>query len=119
MKLFATIILLFGGFTCYCQEINNRTYKIINLPKNTDIELYINAINNSDLQCFRFKSTCRVLNFKSGLSIEIFSYNKLIADGLPQTKDCFLKDGAEVIDYQFDITNNIIIAAAPNDKSIK
>jgi hypothetical protein len=119
MKILITIITSLVCFCCYCQETNNQTYKILNQPNNIDSETYINAINKSDLQCFRYKSKNRVINFKSGFKIEIFSHDQLIENGIYQSKDCYLNNQDEAIDYQFEIINNTLVAAAPYDKSIK
>ena len=75
------IILLFVGII-YCsainaQEINGQTYVITNNGSVTDVQPYIDALNNSNMKNHRLKSTRNTIVFNTGVSVQLFSASEI------------------------------------------
>ena len=103
----------------YSQEKNEVSYRIISNPNNLNLDLYQEALNSSNFECFRFESKSRELSFTTGVVVELFSHNTVINSGVAQKNDCYLPDTATEIIYELNLVGNYIAIQAPYDKSIK
>lgn len=111
--LFLTTIVAFG------QEKSDVTYKIILNPNNLDLTDYQKALDASNFECFRFETKNRQLTFKTGVVVELFSYNAVIGAGVEQKKNCFLLDSADEVMYELELVGKYIAIQAPYDTSVK
>ncbi len=114
-KTIITTFIFFTIFKLYSQEVNNQTYSIIEKPSEIDVSLYENALFNSDFECFRFETKDRVLMFDSGVTISLFSRNKVVQNGISQNKQCFIADDFIPNEYLLQLFNDKIVIKAPYD----
>lgn len=63
------------------REANNKTYKIIDNGSVTNIQPYIDAMNNSNFMNHRLRDKHYVVVFQSGVKVELFSAKEIIANG--------------------------------------
>ncbi len=75
------IIFLFAGI-CFsmilnAQEIQGQTYAITSNGSVTDIQPYIDAMNNSDMQYHRLKNTRHTIEFNTGVKAELYSATEI------------------------------------------
>lgn len=110
---------MFISFLGLSQEKNEITYKIISNPNNLDVQPYIEALDKSNFECFRFETKGRVLTFKTGVVIELISYDKVIEAGVIQKNNCFLQDNVEPLEYELDLVGAYISVQVPYDKNLK
>ncbi|MCX6294727.1 MAG: hypothetical protein NTX97_01460 [Bacteroidetes bacterium] len=79
------IILLFAaiiyGPILKAQEINGQTYVITNNGSVTDVQPYIDALNNSDMKNQRLKNTRNTIVFKTGVAVQLFSASEINTAG--------------------------------------
>jgi len=118
-KSFLFLLFIFISFLSFCQEKNEISYKIISNPTNLDLQEYILALEKSNFECFRFESKSRILTFKSGVVLELFAYNKVVAAGVVQINTCFLQDNFVPIQYELELKGTQIVIQAPYDERIK
>jgi len=79
-----TLILTFFlvSFTLKAQEQNGITYNIIDNGSVSNIEPYINALNNANMRYHRLKNARHTITFDTGVSVQLFSATELIANGI-------------------------------------
>ncbi len=77
------IVFVFIGFTFMvkAQEENNITYKIIDNGSVTNIQPYIDAMNSANFKYHRLRNNRNIIIFDTGVKIELYSANELIASG--------------------------------------
>lgn len=110
---FLTTIVAFG------QEKSDVTYRIILNPNNLDLTDYHKALDASNFECFRFETKNRQLTFKTGVVVELFSYDSVIEAGIEQKKNCFLSDSAIEVVYELELVGKYVAIQAPYDTSVK
>ncbi|TXB63442.1 hypothetical protein FRY74_12740 [Vicingus serpentipes] len=79
MKKSLTIFLFLITLGVYSQE---NTYKIIKTNKVQNLADYSSAMNKASFDQYRFFDKRRVINFESGVQIELFSANELKKNGV-------------------------------------
>lgn len=82
-------ILLFVGIV-FCtvlnaQEIQGKTYAITGKGTVTNVQPYIDALNNSDMKYHRLKNTRTTIEFNTGVKVELFSATEINATVHPLT----------------------------------
>lgn len=75
------LITVFFVINCFAQEVKDKTYKFINPSVVNDIGLYEKAFSTADMSSFRFEEKSNIIEFDSGLKVEIFSAQKLTVQG--------------------------------------
>ena len=78
LVLFITLI----SSLSYGQEENGKTYQLINPEIIENANSYIMALSTADMTKFRFLDKSTIIEFKSGLKVELFSANRLIDSGV-------------------------------------
>ena len=63
------------------QEQNNVTYKIVDNGSVTNIQPYIDALNSANFKYHRLRNSRNLITFDTGLKVELYSANELIANG--------------------------------------
>ena len=80
-------LLLFLGITfsaiLNAQEIQGKTYAIIGNASITAMRPYIDALNNSDMKYHRLKNDRNIIEFNSGVKVELFSATEINANVHP------------------------------------
>lgn len=74
--LLKTLLIACGiAFSCIMsgQEIQGQTYSITNNGTVSNIQPYIDAMNNSDMKYHRLRNTRTTIIFETGVSVELFS----------------------------------------------
>jgi hypothetical protein len=64
------------------KEVKDQTYTIVDNGSVTDIQPYINALNNSEMKNHRLLNTRYTIVFQSGLKVELFSATEISNKGL-------------------------------------
>lgn len=82
-------ILLFIGITVSAvmnaQEIQGKTYEIKGNGTVSNVQPYIDAMNNSDMKYHRLKNTRTTIEFNTGVKVELFSATEINANVHPLT----------------------------------
>jgi|GEM_PF-2368530 len=65
------------------KEIKGQTYIITDNAGVTDIQPYVDALNNSDMRNHRLLNKRYAIIFKTGLKVELFSASEISKSGLP------------------------------------
>lgn len=65
------------------KETNGQTYIITNKGSITDIQPYIDALNNSDMRNHRLLNKRNTIFFKNGIKVELFSASEISKSGRP------------------------------------
>jgi hypothetical protein len=113
------LLILSAGFLFYgmaakaqnAKEVKDQTYTIIDKGSVSDVQPYIDAMNNSDMRYHRLKNTRNTVVFDTGVKVELFSATELLASG----KSLDLADYPESFSPSRDIPafslgpNNIIM----------
>ena len=73
------------------------TYVIHNSEKIQDEHLFTNALNMCDFDRYRLKDNRRILNFESGVILELYSVNEMREEGLEFDKNQIILNDVEVI----------------------
>lgn len=80
-------ILLFAGMTfgaiLNAQEIKGQTYVITSNATVTDVQPYIDALNNSDMKNHRLKNSRTTIVFNTGVTVQLFSATEINANVHP------------------------------------
>jgi hypothetical protein len=113
------LLAIFFSININAQEVNNQTFTIIENPNNIETSSFIEAIEKTNFECFRFLNTSRILTFKNGLSIELVSFQDYKNHYPNQSSNCFLKNNQPVPNYILELINGVIVIEAPLDTSIK
>ncbi len=89
-KFFKTacfLLFLFFGVNLPAQtndgprEIIDKTYQIVDKANVENIQLYIDALNNSNMKYHRLKNTRHTIIFQHGVKVELFSASEIIEKG--------------------------------------
>ena len=86
LKLIAVFSFLILGFTASAQEqkeVKNQTYTIVDNGSVTNIQPYIDALNNSDMRNHRLRNKRYVITFEKGVKVELFSATEISKNGIP------------------------------------
>jgi len=77
------LLLVFTAFfvNAKAQEQNNVSYKIIDNGSVKDIQPYIDALNTANFKYHRLRNKRTTIIFDTGVKVELFSANELIAAG--------------------------------------
>jgi len=104
--LFNTAILLFlislSSFVNYDEIKIQNTYKIIQEDSKYQLEFCKKALNEANWCGFRYKDKRNVIQFETGLKVELFSQNE-IGENNP---NCTLKDYRDFSDDVWKFTPN-------------
>ena len=65
------------------KEVKGQTYVITDNGSVTDIQPYIDAMNNSDFKNHRLRNKRYTIVFQTGLKVELFSAAEISKSGLP------------------------------------
>lgn len=85
LKLIALFSFLLLGFTASAQEqkeVKNQTYTIVDNGGATNIQPYIDALNNSDMRNHRLKNKRYTIVFEKGVKVELFSATEISKNGI-------------------------------------
>ena len=118
-KVILPLLLVFCSFFGISQEKNEISYKIVSNPNNSEVQQYVDAIDHSNFECFRYETKSRFLTFKSGVVVELFSHNKVVEAGIDQKNNCFLADTVTANEYELELVGAQIAIKAPYDKGLK
>ena len=119
LKHILSIFFFILTFSMFSQEKIDETFKIISNPANENLDNYLIALNTSNFECFRFETKSRILVFKSGVTVEFFSYKQVTESGHPQVNNCYISDSVIVKEYELELVGNKIAIMAPYDQSVK
>lgn len=118
-KTLLPFLFILFTFIVDSQEKLTETCQIVSNPENVNLENYIVALNTSNFECFRFETKSRMLVFKSGVVVELFSYKQVTDAGFPQINNCYLLDSVKEVQYELELVGNQIAIRAPYDPSVK
>lgn len=85
LKLIALFSFLLLGFTASAQEqkeVKNQTYTIVDNGSVTNIQPYIDALNNSDMRNHRLQNKRYIIVFEKGVKVELFSATEISKNGI-------------------------------------
>ena len=74
-------IALIPTIGLFAQEKKNETYKFLNANEVSNVSKYKTALSTANMTKFRYKDQRNVITFESGLKVELFSANELVANG--------------------------------------
>ncbi|MFL5765727.1 MAG: hypothetical protein ACJ77K_17405 [Bacteroidia bacterium] len=77
-------LFFFSGITLKAQttkEVKDQTYVVLDKGSVSDVQPYIDAMNNSDMRYHRLRNTRSTIVFETGVKIELFSASEMIASG--------------------------------------
>ncbi len=86
LRLFVLFSFLLIGYTTNAQEqkeVKDLTYKIVDNGSVTNIQPYIDALNNSDMRNHRLLNKRYVVVFDKGVKVELFSATEISQSGIP------------------------------------
>lgn len=64
------------------KELNTKTYIIIDNGGVLDIQPYVDALNNSNMQNHRLKKERYIIAFRTGVKVELFSATEISTNGI-------------------------------------
>lgn len=103
LTLFFMIVTAFS----YGQEEINNTYRFVNPEMVGDTDNYVNAFSTANMTKFRYANKSNIIEFESGLKVELFSANKLISKGVSvDTSKILTATPLNEDEYVFDISAN-------------
>jgi hypothetical protein len=81
------ILLLFFSLVSVAQqssfkEMLNITYSIQNMENIKNTKVYIDALNNANMNNHRLKSARNILQFEEGIKVVLFSAEEVLANGI-------------------------------------
>lgn len=85
LKAFALFSFLLIGFFASAQErkeVKEQTYAIIDNGGITNIQPYIDALNNSDMRNHRLQNKRYTIVFEKGVKVELFSAAEISKNGI-------------------------------------
>lgn len=102
-----TLLFLLISSISFGQEVQNKTYRIVNPELVDNTNIYINAFSTADMTIFRYADKSNIIEFESGLKVELFSANKLTSKGIAVDFSKILTtEPSNKGDYVFDISAN-------------
>lgn len=110
--------MIFLPTTSQANEKNNETFVLKNIPAGTDITPYILAIENSQFECYRYKTDRRIFQFENGIILELFSAEE-IKNNSGFSSNCYLEDKTPVSTsiLTLGLNHTIIMVMETNEKS--
>jgi hypothetical protein len=104
---FFTVVFLLFSSIIYGQEKKDKTYRYVNPEIVNNLQDYETAFSTADMTKFRFSDKSNVIKFKNGLEVELFSANKLAANGVSvDTAKLLTKEPTNTDDYIFIISDD-------------
>lgn len=103
------IILFLLVFSChmYGQEIKDSSYKFLNPTSVNNLSDYELAFSTADMSQFRFKEKSNIIQFESGLKVELFSADVLVKNNLKVNYSMLMSgDKKQHNDYFFKISDD-------------
>lgn len=85
LKAFTVFSFLLIGFFATAQdrkEVKEQTYTIIDNGGVTNIQPYIDALNNSDMRNHRLQNKRYTIVFEKGVKVELFSATEILKNGI-------------------------------------
>ena len=89
---FFTVLFLLFSSIIYGQEKKDKSYRFVNPEIVNNLQDYENAFSTADMTKFRFVSKSNVIEFESGLKVELLSGDKLVANGFTVDKTKMLQN---------------------------
>src|ERR1043166_4048493 len=86
LKTFLFFALILSGTVLKAQgmkEAKDVTYAITDKGSVSDVQPYIDALNNSDMRYHRLKNTRNTIVFSTGVTVQLYSASELITAGQP------------------------------------
>ncbi len=71
------------NFSMNAQEKQGQTYVITDKGSVSDVQPYIDALNNSDMKYHRLKNTRNTIVFNTGVTVQLFSATEINANAHP------------------------------------
>ena len=107
MKKLLLLFLLFSSLCSFGQEVKDKTYRFINPEIVSNIADYEEAFSTADMTIFRYANKSNIIEFKSSLKVELFSANKLNAEGVEvDTTKILNGEPVNKGHYVFDLSAN-------------
>lgn len=107
LHVYVVIAALFFVTNSLAQEVKGKTYNFINPEVVNNINDYENAFLTANMTKFRFANKSNIIEFESGLKVELFSGNKLAANGYTVDKAKLLvTEPSNKQRYYFTISTN-------------
>lgn len=104
---FLTLLLLIFTSLAFSQEVQNKTYQIVNPEIVVNTSRYTNAFSTADMTKFRYADKSYIIEFESGLKVELFSANKLVSNGIAvDTSKILTSEPSNKGEYVFDISED-------------
>lgn len=85
LKAFTLLSFLLIGFFATAQdrkEVKEQTYTIIDNGGVTNIQPYIDALNNSDMRNHRLQNKRYTIVFEKGVKVELFSATEILKNSI-------------------------------------
>lgn len=95
LRLFVLFSFLLIGYTANAQdqkEVKEQTYKIVDNGSVTNIQPYIDALNNSDMRNHRLRNKRYTIVFDKGVKVELFSATEISNSGLTRNVSEYPED---------------------------
>lgn len=101
------LFFLFVYNLSFSQEVEKFTYRFINPEVVSNINDYNLAFSTADMSAFRFEKKRNVIEFKSGLKVELFSVEELKNKNVKLDLESFNKVGTNSsIEYYFTLSKD-------------
>lgn len=81
MKKLIPILILFVSYA-YGQEVKKKSYVFLNPSIVENISQYEKAFSTANMSSFRYKNKSNIIEFVSGLKVELFSGETLVNNGI-------------------------------------
>lgn len=82
IALFSFLLLVFTAEAQEQKEVKNQTYSIVDNGSVTNIQPYIDALNNSDMRNHRLQNKRYTIVFEKGVKVELFSATEISKNGI-------------------------------------
>lgn len=82
IALFSFLLLVFTSSAQEQKEVKNQTYTIVDNGGVTNIQPYIDALNNSDMRNHRLQNKRYTIIFEKGVKVELFSATEISKNGI-------------------------------------
>ena len=101
------LFFLFVYNLSFSQEVEKFTYGFLNPEVVSNINDYKLAFSTADMSAFRFEKKRNVIEFKSGLKVELFSVEELKNKNVKLDLESFNKVGTNSsIEYYFTLSKD-------------
>ena len=95
LKIFVLFSFLILGYSAKAQEqkeVKGQTYTIVDNGSVTNIQPYIDALNNSDMRNHRLLNKRYIVVFEKGVKVELFSATEISNSGLSRNLSEYPED---------------------------